>query len=166
MKKDGIKILFILVMGLFVVVLVYPFLHEMGHILASLLVGAEVLELTLFPIPSVLCNVMGIGNTGLIIIGFGGTMLPLLISFLIPRKWFFCWYFRSLLQGVSVLALLISCASVLFAVNPQDDMIQILNFWGYGKTVLLLILSGGAVIVLLSIFLDKPIRRICQYFGV
>ena len=166
MKKDGLKILLIAVLGIFVAALVYPFLHEMGHIIASVFVGAEVMEMTLFPLPSVLSDVTGVGDMGLVIIGFGGTIFPLLISLLLSRKWFLTWYLRALLQGMSVLALVISIVSVLLAVNPQDDMIQILKFWKYGKTVLLLILCSGTVASLSLIFLDKPGRRICKFFEI
>ncbi len=165
MKKDCLKILLISMLGLFVAVLGYPFFHEMGHMLASLLVDAEVLELSLLPVPSVLCDVTGVSDMGLTIIGFGGTLFPILISFFIPRKWFISWYFRALLQGMSILSLLISCVSVLFGVNPQDDMIQVLNFWQYGRTLLLIILGSSMLAVISAIVLDKPFKRVCKYFG-
>ena len=166
MKKDWLKILSITIVALFVAILSYPFLHELGQIIASFFVVAEVLELTLFPVPSVLCDVSKVSNNGLIIIGFGGVLLPLIISFLIPRKWFFCWFFRVLLQGMSVLSFAISCVSILFSVNHQDDMIRVLNFWESGKVVLLLILCSATILTLVAIILDRPGRRICKFFGV
>ena len=71
MKKDVLKLALIIGIGFFMALIGYPFLHESGHIVASVLVGAEVLELTLFPVPSVLCDVTGVDTIGLVIIGFG-----------------------------------------------------------------------------------------------
>lgn len=164
MKKDVARILLITGVGLFMAVIGYPFLHELGHIIASVLVGAEVLELTILPVPSVLCDITGVGNSGLVMIGFAGTLFPLLISFLIPRRWLVSWCLRTLIQGISVLALIISCVSILFSVNPQDDMIQIMRFWDFGKITLLLILCGITVATSTAIALDKPGRRICKFF--
>lgn len=166
MKKDVMKLLLIVGIGFFIALIGYPFLHEMGHIFASLLVGAEVLELTLFPVPSVLCDVTGVGTAGLVVIGFGGVVFPLLFSLTMPRKWFISWCVRAILQGITVLSFAISCVSILFSVNHQDDMIQVLNFWESGKTVLLLILCCCAFLTFAFIALDKPGRRICEFFGV
>ena len=166
MKKDLMKLVLIIGIGFFIALIVYPFLHEMGHIIASLLVGAEVLELTLFPVPSVLCNVTSVNTVGFVVIGLGGAFFPLLFSLTIPRRWFISWCTRATLQGISVLSFAISCVSILFSVNKQDDMIQVLNFWESGKTVLLMILCGSAVATSAAIALDRPGRRICRFFGV
>lgn len=166
MKKDVMKLLLIVGIGFFIVMIAYPFLHEMGHIFASLLVGAEVLELTLFPVPSVLCDVTGVGTVGLVVIGFSGVIFPLLFSLTIPRKWFISWCVRAILQGITVLSFAVSCVSILFSVNHQDDMIQVLNFWESGKTALLVILCASAVATLAAIAHDRPGRRICRFFGV
>lgn len=56
MKKDVLKFVLIVGMGFFMALIGYPFLHELGHIVASVLVGAEVLELTLFPVPCSKCS--------------------------------------------------------------------------------------------------------------
>ena len=166
MKKDVMKLLLIVGIGFFIALIGYPFLHEMGHIFASLLVGAKVLELTLFPVPSVLCDVTSVDTTGLVVIGFGGVIFPFLTSLIIPRKWFETWCARAILQGITMLSLVISCVSILFSVNHQDDMIQVLNFWESGKTALLVILCASAVATLAAIAHDRPGRRICRFFGV
>lgn len=166
MKKDVLKFVLIIGVGFFMALIGYPFLHELGHIVASVLVGAEVLELTLFPVPSVLCDVTGVDTISLVIIGFGGAFFPLLFSLVIPRRWFVSWCARAILQGISVLSFAISCVSILFSVNYQDDMIQVLNFWESGKPVILVILCSSAVVTLAAIALDKPGHRLCRFFGI
>lgn len=161
-----LKILIISGLGLFVATLGYPFLHELGHILTSVVVGADVLNLTLFPIPNVLCDVSGVCESGVVIIGLGGFILPVLCSLLIPRKWFVSWYLKTLLQGISAFAIAISIVSVSFGINLQDDMMQVAKFWKYGKTNLLLILFGCMVILFLMIAHTCPSKRICKYFEI
>ena len=164
--KDALKSLGILIVGLFVAILIYPFLHETGHSIAAIFAGAEVVEVTLLPMPSVLCNVAGVGHNGLVFVGFGGIIFPILISLVLPRKYFFTWYFRALLQGISTLALVISLVSVLFKINPQDDIFQVLRFWEYGELVLLLILFLGIVAMVTLICFERPGRRILGYFEI
>ena len=166
MKKDVLKLALIIGIGFFIALIGYPFLHESGHVIASLLVGADVLELTLFPVPSVLCDVTSVDTAGLVVIGFGGVIFPFLFSLIIPRKWFVSWCVRAILQGITVLSFIISCVSILFSVNHQDDMIQVLNFWKSGRAVLLLILCSSAIATSAAMALDRPGKRICKFFEV
>ena len=62
--------------GLFTAILLYPTLHEAGHSLLALIVGAKVVDFNLFPIPSIMCDVFGVGNTGMIVMGLGGIIIP------------------------------------------------------------------------------------------
>ena len=162
--KDALKSLGILIIGLFVAIIAYPFLHETGHSIAAVLAGAKIVEFDLLPIPSILCDASGVSTNGLVAVGFGGILFPIMISITLPRKWFFTWYFRALLQGISVLALVVSFVSVLFKVNPTDDMFQVLRFWQFDESLLLLILSCGIAAVLILIVIDRPGRRICKFF--
>lgn len=105
-------------------------------------------------------------NSGRVLIGFGGVVIPLLVALFIPRRWFVSWYVRTLLLGMSGLAIGISILSLLFEANPQDDMFQVLAFWEYGKPSLLGILVFCLVAVFFLIFNDKPGKRICKYFEI
>lgn len=156
----------ILAIGFASALFIYPFIHELGHVLASVCVGADVLEFTLFPLPSVLCDVGTIDDTSKVVIGFGGMVLPLIIAEIVPQKWFWTWYIRMLLKGISLLSFVISVVSVTANCNPQDDMMNVLKYWTADKSILLLLLSGAAGIIILSIIRERPIKRLCLYFGV
>lgn len=166
MKKDVCKYFTLIMVTLLIAIVIYPFLHELGHVIASLLVGAEVEQVTLLPIPSVLCYVGNISNTSKVLIGFGGMILPLLLSLLIPRKWFLTWYIRAVLHGISGLAFLISFISVITGTNPQDDMVQTLNFWGFGKGSLLCVLGLLYIVIVIIIKIDRPLERISKFFEI
>lgn len=78
MKKSCI----LLSISLFVTIVLYPLLHETGHIIPLLILGGHIKEITLFP-ASVLCNVSNLSDNQQIWIAFSGFFLPILIS-LIP----------------------------------------------------------------------------------
>jgi len=166
MQKNGTKILLIFFIGLLAVVFLYPLVHELGHVLASLFVRAEVCQITVLPIPSVLTNTSDISNDALALIGFSGMILPMLIACAMPRRWFVSWYIRILLKGISGLSILISIVSIVFGINSQDDMMQVMRFWEYDKNVLLAILCTYFTLVSLSLFSDRPWQRICSYLGI
>ena len=166
MKKDVLKVLFLGGLGLFVSIFGYPFLHELGHVVASVLTGADILEMNIFPISNVLCDVSNVGDNGCVIIGFGGLVFPALCSLFIPQKWFVCWYTRALLQGMCALATTISIVSLIFEINHQDDMIQVLRFWEYGKGLLLFVLFCYLFGLILIIAMDGPHKRIYKYFEI
>lgn len=166
MKKDLLKVLVLAVFGLFVVIMIYPILHELGHLSASILLHIDVFEVRILPPQSVLCNLGEAETSDIIIIAFGGVTFPFLISLLLPHKRFWSWYFRLLLQGVTLLSLLISSVSIIFTVNAQDDMVQLLNYWNKGKYILLFILLNSAMLTSLLIYRDKPLKQIYRHFNI
>lgn len=165
-KNDIIRCLLILAVGLISALFIYPFIHELGHVIASFCVGADVLDFTLFPLPSILCNVGAVENTGKVLIGFGGMLLPLLIAEVVPRKWFWIWYMRVLLKGISLLSFVISVVSLTANCNAQDDMVQALEYWLWDKSLLIFLLCSIAGCVVISIVREKPIKRVCQLFEI
>ena len=166
MKNDVLKGVGMLAVGLLVSAVVYPFLHEFGQVLAAWCVNAKVLKATYFSTPSVLCEVVGVSNAGKIAIGFSGMIFPMLVARLIPQKWFAFWYARVLLQGISVMAFVISIVSIVLRKNPQDDMVQVLQYWEYDRSLFLFILCVTVMIIIFLIVRDKPVKRLYRFWGV
>lgn len=156
--------------GLAVAIIIYPFLHEGGHSLATFLVGANVVEFEILPLPYVMCNVTALTNGQQIAIGVSGMLLPLLAAVLIPRKWFWSWYLRSVLFFISLLAFSISVITLILpngaTINPQDDMLRVASLMsGSRMTLILCLIVCVALIVVLAI-LDGPAKMICRKFGI
>ena len=57
------KAICLLPIGLLCAVFIYPFLHELGHGLVVFLLGAKVVKLQWFPLPSILCRMNSIDAT-------------------------------------------------------------------------------------------------------
>lgn len=93
--------------GLFIAIILYPFLHESGHSLAAFVVGADVTEFCVLPVPYVMCNVASLTEIQQMIIGVSGMAFPIIIALVIPKRWFWTWYIRFVLLGISLLAFII-----------------------------------------------------------
>ena len=78
--KDTIKAIGLFIVGLAVAVIVYPVLHELAHSLVAIAVGARVVEINILPVPSVLCDIQAVDNTGIVAIGMSGMLLPFFLS--------------------------------------------------------------------------------------
>ena len=168
--KDVIKAVWLLVLGLFTTVLLYPALHEFGHSLATVLFGGKVVSFHLFPLPSVYCDVSDVGGLGLVAIGFCGTLIPFIAS-LTPRvKHFAAWYVLQLIKGISALAFGISLVSLLgheygFFI-AEDDIIRVLRFWHGGKPFCVIAITSLLLLAIYSICRQKPIKRLYGYFDI
>lgn len=168
--SDVLNLIVMILMGLVVAIIVYPFLHEGGHSLAALLVGADVVEFEILPIPYVMCNVATLTNGQQILIGVSGMLFPLLIAVIIPRKWFWSWYLRFILFFISLLAFAISVVTLILpngaTVNPQDDMLRVMSLWSDSRMSLTVALIVCAVLIVVMTILDRPVKMICRKFGV
>ena len=78
----------LLLLGLFTAVLLYPALHEGGHILVTLLLGGRIREVRLGAAASVLCG--GLRHGELAAVAFGGVGLPLRWRCCFDRSTFRC----------------------------------------------------------------------------
>ena len=170
LTSDFLNIIGMVILGITVAVLIYPFLHEAGHSLAAFLVGAEVVEVEILPLPYVMCNVASLTNGQQIAIGVSGMLFPLLITVLIPRKWFWSWYVRFVLLFISFLAFAISAVTLILpngaTINPQDDMLRVVSLLSGSEMILKLCLIVGIALIVVLTILDRPAKTIYRKFGV
>ena len=130
--KDALKIAAITIVGLFIAVIVYPFVHEVGHSLAAVIVGAKVEEFNLYPLPNVLCSVQSVGTKGLVVIGMSGMLLPFLLTAIIQPQKFWSWYICFTMRGICLLSFAISlCSIIVFQTELKmvnEDITQVMQF--------------------------------------
>ncbi len=70
--KDCARCIGLLGVGLLTATVAYPLLHEAGHAVTAIMVGARVTAFQLFPVPFVVCDVSEIGGVAQAVIGIGG----------------------------------------------------------------------------------------------
>lgn len=166
--KDAAKLLGLLAVGLFTAVLLYPFLHELGHAAAAVSAGAKVAEFHLLPLPNVLCDMRGVHTAGKAWIGAGGIALPIVIAALPCPKGFWTWYIRLLLKGISLLAVLISAVSaVLFLYGrpvANEDITQVLQLLPQARYVAFPILAAAAALLVFGIRRMHPLQTVFRFF--
>ncbi len=168
--KEFLKMVGLIIVGLLTAVIIYPVLHEGGHSLNAVLVGATVTDFTLFPLPCALCDVIGVSIPGRVFIGFGGVMLPIVVSVLANSKNFWIWYVGTIIKLISVLALgIASYACIQFKFGTpiiNEDATQILEMWPDGWVALFVVCLVTIGYILLNVIKQRPIRRCCEYFEV
>lgn len=168
--KDAIKVFGLIVVGLLCAIIIYPFFHEMGHSITAMLVGADVVEFNLFPIPNVLCNVNLINKTGIILTGIGGMLMPLFLTVLIHPKGFWLWYSALIIKGISLLSFIISAVAVILyklgIPMINEDITQVLDMWNDGWMICLLGSLLFSVLTIIGIARKKPLKRLLEYFEI
>ncbi len=168
--KDVIKGLGLIVVGLMTAILFYPLLHELGHSATAFLVGAEVVEFQILPVPYVLCNMITCGKLGMAMVGVGGMVVPFLITEIRIPKRFWTWYIWFVIRCICLLSFIISLTGIVtFALGKpisNEDITQVLvQSPEYAP------ICFGALIVLsvwgvMKIIWSKPLERCLIQFGV
>lgn len=168
--KDILKMLGILFIGVFTAAFLYPFLHETGHALAAFTVRAEIKAFNLYPVPSVLCNIGTLDNYEIILIGFGGMLLPFILVAFIQPKGFWSSYIVFIMRGICLLSFLISFISIIMFYNgheiADDDMTKILEMDSSKGILYVLILMILFILTSGLIAKSHPLRKCYKYFGI
>lgn len=163
-----IRIISLFVIGILMAVIVYPILHELAHSIACVLFGAEIIEVNLFPCPSVLCNVDGVSNIGVIVIGISGVVLPFIFAMIVKTNKFWIWYMKYVIKLISALAFIISAiSSICFLTGrplSNDDITQILLVWGNNKWICVIAFIGLSMIAVLELVKERPVKRCLENF--
>ena len=166
--KDLLRTLLLIVVGLAAAIAVYPFLHEAGHALATLITGSNVIDIQLCPLPSTLCKV-DTGNLLQIIgIGFGGVVFPFVVTILKPPKRFLTWYLWFVIKGICILSYAISLWAVVFYQTEleivMDDLTRVMEYAPEYKLIYLSVLVALILISVVQVVKSRPIKRCMQYF--
>ena len=167
--KYVIKVSALFLVGLLMAVIIYPIMHELGHSLTAVLVGAKVIEINLLPLPNVLCDISNTDNTGIVFIGFSGMVIPFLFSAVIKPKGFWLWYSNFVLRGISALSFVVAIISTLSFIAgspmPNDDITQILLLWQNGQWLCLVTSVFFATMAVWKLVKEKPFNRCFEYFN-
>lgn len=171
MAKDLIKMLKIILISFVLIYLVFPLVHEGGHAFFSVLAGAEVLSVEIFPTPCVLCSSAGLEVFEILFIGSGGMVMTFLFSVIFNfKKNFYLWYSGFFFRVITVASLLISCiSSVLWGFGislENEDAVIMLN---YCNSALYPIILGTASLLFFTLVMikrDNFIRRTGEFFNI
>ena len=168
--KDLRKAIGLLFIGLLTAVVVYPFLHELGHALAAVIFKSGVCDFRLFPLPSVACEMDIANQFTFAAVGFGGMLLPYLLSVAFPKRCFWLWYLWVVVSGICLLSFAISIVGVVqYKIGTpvaNEDITQIMARSEEHYVLYLAILIVLSVIRIAQIIHSAPIRRCLEEFNV
>ena len=168
--KDFVKTIEILFIGLIVAIVVYPFLHEGGHSAFAVISGIKVFEFTIFPIPSVLCNMSDASVLQYILIGLGGMIFPFIVSVAFRPKHFVWWYIDFVVKIISMIAFGISIVGIImYKTNTpirNEDITTTLQAAPDLWVSLLLLCILAELVLILSIIKSQPIKHIEKFYGI
>lgn len=157
----------ILVTGLVVAVLFYPFLHEIGHALVAVIVGTDIVEVSFLPIPSILCNLKEVESYQVAIIGLGGSIVPFFLTICLKPNRFIIWYMCFTVRWISLLSFIISLVAVFLFEdgNPilNEDVTQVLRFTPHMAPLYRILFTILAIFDVILIIKSKPLKR-CENF--
>lgn len=171
MARDLIKLLKMMLISFVLIYLVFPLVHEGGHVFFSVLAGAEVLSVEIFPMPSVLCSSSGLETFEILFIGSGGMVMTFLFSVIFNfKKNFYLWYCGFFFRVITAAALLISCiSSVLWGFGisfESEDAVIMLN---YCNSALYPVILGTASLLFFTIVMikrDDFLKRTGEFFNI
>lgn len=166
--KDVLKCMGLLFVGLFAAIILYPFLHESGHSIIAVFVGAEIVEFNLLPLPYIVCEISEVGNIGKAFIGLGGIVIPFIVSMSFKPRRFWSWYANLLVKGISTYAIILSVIAIIFHTNganwQNEDILQVLNIFPDGRWFFFVVLCIMATYGLMRLMKEKLVSRCIIYF--
>lgn len=158
-----LRSIFITLIGLIVAIFIYPFLHEIGHSIATLLVCGSVTEFVLFPFPYMVSKINEINDFKIIIMGISGMIFPVLFTFIIYSKKFWIWLVGLYLNVICFLSFVISayaCVSYNFSVSiTNEDITQIMEITSGGSWLWMTVFLILAVLLIIQIVKSHPLKK-------
>ncbi len=129
--KLALRFFYLLVVGVWTVLIIYPFLHECGHSLAVLLLGGSIKNFNILPVPYILCQMKEYNKIDFLIVGFSGMLLPYIFSFFVQTRKFYLCYFKIVIRFICLLSFVLGIVSVCLyqkgSTLQNDDITTILQ---------------------------------------
>ena len=167
--KEFLKMVGLIIVGLLTAVIIYPFLHEIGHSLIALLVGARIIDFNILPIPFIVCEITTVDVSGQMLIGLGGIVFPFVLSMLLKPKWFWGWYASLILKGISVYSVILSIIAIVLHISgnswQKEDIVQVLQLFPNGTWLFLIVLCIMGTYGFLRLLKEKVFSRCIDYFN-
>lgn len=166
--RDVFRGVSLIVVGFVAAIIVYPFLHELGHLIAAWISGAEIYEFSILPVPNVLCRFDSTDLRSTVIVGFGGIIFPSALTGLRVPKKFMTWYLWFTLKCICILSFVVSLWALIFYQTgieiANDDMTRVMQFAPEFRMLYIIAIVQMLAITLLQLIRSKPLSRCMRYF--
>jgi len=150
--KDTILVIKHTLIGLLVAMVIYPVIHESGHILATLFSNGKVISFSLWPLPSVGCIVDSTNTAALAVTSLSGIIFPILIAGMFRWTNGVFRYAALVFIMIAMLSTLIGMMTAILrmigVVMPNDDITTFIDLTGSSATALFFMLTFFALTVI------------------
>lgn len=157
------KLVFIILLGLITAFLLYPFLHELGHGLAAILMGEKIKEFALFPTPYIGYEMTEVKTCKIIIIGLSGMVFPVIFSLVIYSTNFWMWLIGLYLNVICLISFVISIIACVNHLRStpiiNEDVTQILDMTSGNAWIWIAFFILLTFLLIVQIIKSKPITR-------
>lgn len=161
--KDLLKVIFTMIIGLTIAIVIYPFIHELGHFIACKLVGAEVSKFSVLP-AFVECNILNLSKHDIISIGVSGNLLPTIIciimTLIVKPKNIYVWYIKTHFTFTCWLSWVLSLVNIIAVklgyedtniVNTEDIASLVIRYadistWCFSLCIVMIVISQTCII--------------------
>lgn len=146
---------------------VYPFLHELGHLLAALFTGGRIIDFSVFPASYVMMDMGNVSPWKTAVVGLCGMIFPMVCAMLHPRRLTVSVIIYTL-RAANILAWFLSCLAI--ALDQigmsweNEDVIKVIRCIEGGEFALFLICLTAMLLSVFSLIKDKPVSRIVSFF--
>lgn len=162
-----IKLVWMYVIAIFTATFICPLLHELGNFLAALLVGADVVEMSIFPMPYVSMFVDPYDSLGRAAIGMCGMMFPMICIMFRPKR-FVSSIVVSTIVFINALAWLLSCVAIvanrLGFCWENEDVITVIRSMEDTETLVFFFCLVAFIIILYVLLKRKNVCCIMAFF--
>ncbi len=160
----------ILISGLFVAVVIYPILHEAGHIIVMLITGIKIEEISLFNGFSILCRINSTEKINAVVAGYGGILFPVIVSFITNPKSFVLWYMLFVLKIINLISVVFSFCSLgthyLGIPLEHNDISAILKIDSMSFSPTVVFLAVCFIVIILLFLKDEPLKHFDNFYFV
>lgn len=154
--------------SLFTAVIVYPLLHESGHILVAIIMGAKITGFNLYPTPYVACETMFKNNILQVFVGFGGTIIPFITVRILKFKFFWIWYVLFATRVINALSIFLSIVSLCFFAKgiiwENEDAVKMVNIIPNASLVIFVSFLVLFVCETIGLIKENPYKKCLKYF--
>ena len=162
-----IKLVWMYVIAMFTAIIIYPMMHEAGHFIAAVLVGADVVEISVLPIPYVSVFVNEKNLLGKVLIGMCGMIFPMLCIAFRPKR-LFGTVIVSTIMLINAIAWMLSCLALIANQMgfcwENEDIITVSQCIGGVETGVFFFCLIAMTVNIHVLFKRKTIGRIMSFF--
>ena len=163
----GLKISGMLIVGLVVAAVIYPIIHELGHLLTAEMMGAESIDIHWGEQSHYICSLPSCKMQTVPVISLGGYALPTALAALPVHKGFFMWYANFMMKIVCIWAAILSILTVvqttIGSANTNNDISLILQIEPAQQAWLFLFFAAVIILLISQLLQTHPLAKICDY---